>query len=278
MLVTVYFREGQDGTLHRTQHWFDATFAPAEGVTQRVAQPFRDAAHWVSDISQARTQRDRLAAENARLRSQLASRELDHQLAAELEAELHYVQSSAFPHLGDYTPHAAEVIVRSPTLYSQKVLLDQGSNAGISVNDPVLSGVASQGYTGAALVGRVTAVTSSTAEVTLISDASMAVAASVAGRSGADGVLEPNAGDATTQVLDFVPKEYVVNNSDLVVTSGFVDPTKNLRSYFPGGIPIGLVTYVSQSDTENYKTIQVTPWVDLQAFRTALVLVAKGSG
>jgi rod shape-determining protein MreC len=271
-LVTVYFREGDNGGLHGTQRWLGDAFAPASEVVQRVAQPFRDAGGWAGDVQNARHERDRLRQENARLRKQLADVQTDGQLSAELQAELGYVKSAAFPTLGSYVPRSALVIVRSPALFSQKVELDQGTGAGIQVGDPVVSGVATKDYTGAALVGRVTAVSHDTADVTLISDPSMAVSASVAGQPGADGVLQPNAGDASTQVLDFVGKQYTVQAGNLVVTSGFKDPQLGLQSFFPRGIMIGVVSTVSQSDTENYKSIQVTPWVDLRSFRTALVL------
>ncbi len=276
-LVTVYFREGDDGGLHGTQRWLGDAFAPASGVVQRVAQPFRDAGGWAQDVQRAREERDRLEQENARLRKQVADIQTDGQLSAELQAELGYVRSPAFPELGSYTPRSALVIVRSPALFSQKVLLDQGTGAGIQVGDPVVSGVATKDYTGAALVGRVTAVSHDTSDVTLISDPAMAVSASVAGQQGADGVLQPNAGDASTQVLDFVGKQYTVLPGNFVVTSGFSDSQLGLSSFFPRGIMIGVVSTVSQSDTETYKSIQVTPWVDLRSFRTALVLT-QGAG
>ncbi len=271
-LVTVYFREGADGSLHRTQRWLGDTFAPASGAVQRAVQPVRDAGEWVGDVEDARRERDRLRAENERLRRQLADIQSDGQLAAELQAELSYIRSDEFPALGDYAPLAAVVIVRSPALFSQKVLLDQGTSAGIQVGDPVVSGVATDETATAALIGRVTAASRGTAEVTLISDAAMAVAAGVAGRQAADGILQPNAGDRSTQVLDFVAKVATVNPGDLVVTSGFGSAEGGVQSYFPQGIPIGVVSFVSQSDTESYKTIQVTPWVDLRSFRTAVVL------
>jgi rod shape-determining protein MreC len=274
-LVTAYFREGEDGSLHRAQRWFGATFAPADGVVQRIAQPFRDAGGWVDDVQKARGERDRLQRENARLRQELADARADRQLAAELAAELRYVRSTQFPGRDGYVAHGARVIVRSPSLYARKVLLDQGSAQRIAVGDPVVSGVVSGTYTGAALVGRVTAVSASTAEVTLISDPQMAVSASVAGQPGADGILQPNAADPSTQVLDFIKLTYNVTAGDLVVTSGFIDRSLDLRSYFPPGIPIGVVTYVSQNDTDPYKTIQVAPWVDMNAFRTAVVLTRK---
>ncbi len=155
--------------------------------------------------------------------------------------------------------------------------VDQGSAQGVAVDDPVLSGVSTADLkAGGSLVGRVTAVTASTAEVTLLSDPAMAVAASVVGRNGANGVLEPNSGDRSTQILDFVRKSAEVAVRDQVVTSGFADPSGKLPSFFPAGIPIGIVTFENQSDTDNYKTIQVTPWVDLLSFRTVLILTRGG--
>jgi rod shape-determining protein MreC len=272
-LTTVYFREGDAGALHGAQRSLGQTFAPAEGGIQRVAQPLRDAIGWAGNVADAQSERDRLRRENARLRQQVADETDAEQKVGELEAELHYTQSREFLALSGYRPQVAHVVVRSPQLYAAKVLVDQGSAQGVAVDDPVLSGVSTADLkAGGSLVGRVTAVTSSTAEVTLLSDPSMAVAASVVGRNGANGVLEPNSGDRSTQILDFVRKSAEVAVHDQVVTSGFSDPSGKLPSYFPAGIPIGIVTFENQSDTDNYKTIQVTPWVDLLSFRTVLIL------
>jgi cell shape-determining protein MreC len=69
-----------------------------------------------------------------------------------------------------------------------------------------------------------------------------------------------------------------VKPTDLVVTSGFSDPTGELKSYYPRGIPIGAVTYVNQPDNALFKDIRVTPWVDLDAFTSVLVLTSGGAG
>ena len=63
--------------------------------------------------------------------------------------------------------------------------------------------------------------------------------------------------------------------NDLVVTSGFSDESGELQSYYPRGIPIGAVTYVNQPDNALYKDIRVTPWVDLDAFTSVLVLTQR---
>jgi rod shape-determining protein MreC len=269
-LMTVYFREGDGGPLHASQRALDSRFAPLEGGLQRVAQPFRDAAGWFDDIGKARRERDRLQRENAELRKELADRDLAASDEAELEREIHYVQSPAFPKLGDYVARGARVVSRSPQLYAAKVLIDRGSASGVQENDPVLSGVAASATGGAALVGRVTHVTADTAEVTLLNDASMAVGALDAAAPVAQGIIEPASGDPSTLHLDLVPKAYAVQEGEAVVTSGVGYAGK--ASWYPRGIPIGVVSLVAQFDTESFKTIQVTPWVDLQSFRTVVVL------
>jgi rod shape-determining protein MreC len=278
-LLTGYYREGDEGPLHRAQLAAADIASPAEGVLRRASQPLRDLAGWVGDVNEARDERDRLAAENAELREELASRTLDEEDAQELRALLGYVRSNTFRELDDYQARAARVRARSPELYSAKVLIDVGTSAGVSVGDPVLgpvSGVEAAGLEGAALAGRVTAVAAGTAEVTLISDPSMAVGAKIVKRRGADGILQPSAADRSTQVMEQVRKSTLVRPRDLVVTSGFADESGELRSYYPRGIPIGAVTYVNQPDNALWKDIRVTPWVDLEAFTSVLVLIRGG--
>jgi rod shape-determining protein MreC len=277
-LLTTYYREGEAGPLHRLQLEVADVASPAEGVLRRASQPVRDFTSWVGDVNDARDQRDRLAEENARLRAEIASRTLSEEDSGELLALLGYTRSDAFKDLDGYTARAGRVRARSPELYSAKVLIDIGSDTGVAVGDPVLgavSGVTVPGLEGAALVGRITAVARGTAEVTLISDPSMAVGAKIVKRRGADGILQPSAADRSTQVMENVAKSRRVLANDLVVTSGFSDESGELQSYYPRGIPIGAVTYVNQPDNALYKDIRVTPWVDLDAFTSVLVLTQR---
>src|SRR4051794_8692661 len=67
-LMTVFFREADDGRLHRAQDRVSAAATPFEAGVQRVAQPFRDAWSWSRDLVHAKQERDRLQRENERLR------------------------------------------------------------------------------------------------------------------------------------------------------------------------------------------------------------------
>jgi rod shape-determining protein MreC len=196
--VTVYFRESASGPLHGLQGRLVDAAAPAEGVVQRVAQPFRDAATWAGGLGDATAERDRLREENARLRQELSDREIDRREADELLRQLNYTESRAFANLRrteGLRPLGARVLTRSPQLLTAKVVISVGAADGVRVDDPVLSGVKTVDLkAGASLVGKVTAVTEDTATVTLLSDPTMAVGAMIV-RGGRTtlGVLQPNA-------------------------------------------------------------------------------------
>ncbi|CAA9548085.1 MAG: Rod shape-determining protein MreC [uncultured Thermoleophilia bacterium] len=282
--VTVYFREPESGPLHAVQARLVEAAAPAEGVVQRVAQPFRDAATWARGLGDAAAERDRLREENARLRQELSDREIDRREADELLQELNYTESKAFATLRrreGLRPLGARVLTRSPQLLTAKVVIGVGRADGVRVDDPVLSGVKTVDLkAGASLVGKVTSVTDETATVTLLSDPTMAVGAMIV-RGGRTtlGVLQPNAGDRTLQSLGMVDPTRVVEKADPVVTSGY--EVDGFGSVFPKGLPIGTVTGVALRDTSVFKEVQVTPWVDLETFSTVIVLTsadAAGTG
>ncbi len=244
----------------------------------RITQPVRDLVAWFGDLRSARTERDRLAAENAVLRADLAAAQVEVQDAEELRGLVGYVRSPAFPRSQDYVPRGARVVGRSPSLTASSVIVDAGERRGVRVGDPVLAGVStSVDIGGAALIGRVESVTDETARVALLSNEAVAVGAAVAGRRGADGILQPSAADPSVLVLGFVPRSSVVKPGDRVITSGFVDTAGGLGSAYPRGLPIGVVSEARQSDQDTYKSVLVVPWVELGSFANVVVLTEAGS-
>ena len=270
LLVTFSIRAQAD--VVSAQGTASDTTSTIQEVATRATQPVRDLIGWFGDIRSARTERDTLAAENATLRAELSKAEVNQQDAEELRGLLNYVKSPA------YTPRAARVVARSPSLTSSTVIVDAGENAGVQVGDPVLAGVAATAdIGGAALIGKVSRITSGTATVALLSNADVAVGATVAGRRGADGILQPSAADPSVLVLGFVRGSSVVQSGDRVVTSGFLDPTGRLASAYPRGLPIGVVSEARQSDSNTYKSVLVVPWVDLGSFANVVILTGGGA-
>ena len=261
VLITIYFREPSGGSLHGIQSGGAAVLRPFEVGAERVARPFRDAYGWFAGLVHAKSQ-------NARLRRQLdlySQQVIQNQTAlqenADLKRQLNYVSSPAFPRGYDYV--AAAIISRPPSEFQQQVGIAAGSVKGIRVYDPVVNDDG--------LVGLVTQVARDTAEVTLLTDPTLNVSA-LDEQTKASGVVRHGQGRATV-ILDRVQKSLRVRRQDWIVTSGF--KSGPLTSFYPKGIPIGVVTGASESDVDLYWQIQLRPRVDFGSLQSVLVLVPK---
>src|SRR4051812_37433410 len=171
-LLTVYFREQDSGRLHGVQRSLSDAASPAEGAVQRVAQPFRDAWSWSRDLVDAKSERDRLAAENENLKRQLG---FWQNLAAPNKAKSQVVNFVEDPRFtanlqGSWSLVGPRVVARAPIVYSPKVQIDAGTAKGVPNHDPLVPG---DGW----LVGQIAAVSCRSPWVPLIKDGSAGEAA-----------------------------------------------------------------------------------------------------
>jgi rod shape-determining protein MreC len=261
VLITIYFREPAGGGLHGVQSTGAAVLRPFEVAAERVARPFRDAYNWSSGLVHAKSQNATLRNQVDRLSQEVIQNQTAYQQNLELRRLLHYVGSTNFPH--GYNPVSTAIISRPASEFQQQIGLAAGSTSGIREGDPVVNADG--------LVGLVTRVTRDNAEVTLLTDAGMNVAA-VDLATQASGVVTHGEGRSTL-VLDRVAKSQAVHAGDLIVTQGF--RFKDLTSYYPRGIPIGVVSGASQNDVDLYWTVQLRPRVDFGSLQSVVVLVPK---
>ena len=70
-LITVYFRESNEGPLHAAQRIGVSVLMPFEVAGERVARPFRDAWAWTSDLLDAKDENEELREENEEMRREL---------------------------------------------------------------------------------------------------------------------------------------------------------------------------------------------------------------
>lgn len=262
-MLTVYFRESSNGSLHSMQNTGASVLHPFEVAANRVAQPFRDAAGWVGGLSSARSENRKLKSENAKLQAQNAELEILRQQNADLRAIDHYIGGSTYPK--DFRAVPTGITGQAPGQFDQRVVVGAGRSDGVTVNDPVVSPT---GY----LVGVVTRVFAGGAQVTLITNETSFVSV-VDPKTGAAGILRHN-DPGSSIILDQVPKKDTVNEGDALVTAGWRQG--NLTSIFPLGIPVGTVASVNQTDIDPYKQIEVKPRVDFGSLRSMVVLVPKG--
>ena len=152
---------------------------------------------------------------------------------------------------------AAEVIAATPGLSSNALLIDKGTDFGLTSDLAVItpSGVA----------GKIIAVFPHAAQVLLITDPSSGVG-SVLERSRVQGVLK-GASNNLCQ-LEYVMNEESVSPGEVVLTSG-------LDQVYPKGLPVGTVLKVGEGNI--YKTIAVRPAAALDRLEIVLVVLKPSS-
>lgn len=264
ILLTAYFGESAGGPLRSVQRGFLEVLAPIQEGASRALKPARDLVGWGGDVFDAKSDNKKLRREVERLRAQVAASETATRDAAELRTLVGFNRSAAFP--AGYQPVAARVIARSPTVWYSAITIDKGSDQGVHVNQPVI--------TGSGLVGKVSDVAADAARVTLLTDHTSGVSAQVV-PNGANGLVKATVGNPSDLILDFVQKGRPVPRDATVITSGW--RSSHLESLFPRGIPIGKVTRVESRERELYQRVHLTPFANMRDLDIVEVLTRSGS-
>lgn len=258
VLITISFRSGSGGALHRVEGAGTTVLRPFEVAAERVARPFRDVYGYFAGLLHVKRENSRLKQQVNELRQQALQGQSALEQNRALRDQLKFVDSPLFP--ADYAPVNTRIISWASE-FEQQVVIAAGSDRGIKQDTPIV--------TRDGLVGRVTEVTGSAAQVTLLTDENSAVPVRDQ-KSGAIGLLRHGQGEGSL-LLDFVRKEANVQSGDVIVTAG--TRSKQYPSLFPAGILIGVVTSVGQSDTALYKQIQIDPFVDFSALDAVTALI-----
>jgi rod shape-determining protein MreC len=260
VLITISFREPTGGPLHQVESAGATVLRPFEIAAERVARPFRDVYGYFSGLVHVKRENERLKDQINELRQN----ELQAQAALEqnrkLRSMLQFVDGPIFP--ADYTAVNTRIISFTSE-FEQQVVIAAGSDRGIKQDTPIV--------TNDGLIGRVTDLSGSAAQVTLLTDENSAVPARDAS-TGAVGLVRHGQGEGSL-ILDFVNKEMNVQRGDVIVTAG--TRSKRYPSLFPANIQIGVVTSVGQSDTALYKQIQIEPFVDFSSLDAVTALITN---
>jgi rod shape-determining protein MreC len=264
-LLSLYYREGNQGPLHGVQDVVSTIFSPIESGADRALKPARDLVNWFDETFDARGDRARLEDEVAELRGENARLQTQQRGVQELKQLDETLSGGIVPDGTD--PVTARVLTHSPTVWYSTVTIDRGSSDGVEIDDPV---VAAQG-----LAGKVTQTTPNTAQVTLITDADSAVTARVT-PSGATGVVEPDVGNPNDLQLDYLERGADITEGQMVVTAGF--STGDLGSIFPPGIPIGRITEATVEEQQAYQRVHLEPFADLRDMDFVKVLTTQSGG
>ena len=250
-LVLLSVQVTRDRNVPLAKMWAVSTFAPVERGLRSATDGVAGAWTAIRDLGHtAQNERElnaRLAADETEIRELSARASENDRLRSLLDFKTH----------AGYSTVAAEVIGSSPGENSNAILIDKGTDAGLTADSPVVTpdGVA----------GKVVAVYRHSAQVLLITDPA-AGAGALLEQSRIQGVLKGEGRGLCR--LDYVMNDNSVSAGDKVVTSG-------LDRVFPKGLPIGIV--VEAKDGNIYKHVIVKPAVALNQLEAVLVVVVKSS-
>jgi rod shape-determining protein MreC len=260
VLLTLTYGQKSNGL----QRGVSTIFSPLQSVSDRALKPARDLVNWFDKTFDARGENGKLKTELEKVRKEAVESDVAIQENAQLR-KLLSLDRNVVP--SGYDPVTTRVIARSPTVWQSSVTVGAGSGDGVAVDDPVISGYG--------LVGRVSAVTPGSAQVTLLTDHASAVSAKVV-PDGTQGVVKPEIGNPEQLILDFIDSSKRVYSGESVVTSGW--RSEGLSSLYPPNLPIGEVTRASILDQEAIQQVELRPFADLADLDLLQVLTGGSRG
>ena len=242
------------------RHKLDGPKSLLAGATSPISQALTDFGDRVrkrggkSDLQaqydDLQSKYDALLGENAQLKVQA-------QAAAQLRAQLNFQQQN--PTL---TLLPANVIARDPQSREKFIVIDRGSNDGLTVGMAVVS----PNF----LVGQIISVEPERAKVLLVIDSAFQIGARLQ-NSGAEGIAYGQWQLGGRVIMRHIPVDAILDpNTELVVTS-------NKTARVPQGLIIGKLDGEPKRDSlQNETEAKVLPLVDFDNLQTVTVITGLG--
>lgn len=239
----------------------DARFRAAESLRTGLAvviYPLQRAAgapiEWIGSIADYFTSLSATQRENEALRTRVLQNARDvltlEALAAE-NAQLRRLLEARERITSGAT--LAEILYAGRDPFSRRIVIDKGSQQGLSNGQPVID------ETG--VIGQVTRVFPMLSEVTLITDKDQAIPLQVV-RNGLRALAY---GDGAALDLRFVAANADIQNGDVLVTSG-------IDGIYPAGLPVAKVARVERDAAYAFARIQCVPIAGTDRNRQVLVI------
>jgi rod shape-determining protein MreC len=272
ILLTAYFGESAGGGLHAVQRGVLEVVSPIQEGASRTLKPFRDFFGWAGDTIHAKGKVKSLTKERNSLYRDLVAERGARQENARLRNLLDLDGSG----VAAYKPISARVIGSSPTLWYATIVIDKGRSAGLRNDMPVIASDENNG----ALIGRITNVAGDAAQVTLITDHTIAVPSRVVAdphnnrpprnpAQAATGLVQTEIGRPNDLILQGTTRNDDIRKGDSIVSAGLC--SSRLQGIYPPDLPIGKVTGVQDQGTDEQK-VHVHPLVNMRRIQFVQVL------
>ena len=191
-LLTVYFGEGSNGSLHSVQRGVMGVLSPIQEGANRALKPVRDLFGWFGDTLDAKSQRDKYRDQAEALQRKLDS---TYVKVGDIEQRNGLKQLDETGGMQQYSPVEARVYVRSPNAFFQRMEINKGTSDGVHTGDPVIAN--------GGLVGKILTASGGSSVVALITDQDFSVSA-LAGPGREPGSVEPAIGAPGDLLLNMV--------------------------------------------------------------------------
>jgi rod shape-determining protein MreC len=238
-----------------------AVLAPVERAVWRLGEGLKNNFRvlWQFREVQAenkllREQLERLTNENLRLEEEVLAVTRRSDLAAVFE-------NSA---LAGREKIGAQVVMRNPVSWYRMLTLNKGAADNVAVNDAVVGRLG--------LVGKIVAVTPTTADVMLLTDGDGQVAAMARDRDGAAvfGVVRGDYHEGS--LFETARKLKMEFRQEKLVDVGEVVYTSGLGGVYPKNLPIGTVVDIQMSATAMLQVAVIEPLADFAALEEVVII------
>jgi rod shape-determining protein MreC len=239
-LITLDTRGGDSGVGGRVRNAVRDVFAPVQDGVDSLTQPIED---WWDGVTRAGD----IKAENRRLRRELQSaRGKVAQAQASLRDNRDLRKLAHLTFVGDLKGVDAQIILGSPGNFEATVALDKGTDDGIVVDQPVVSG--------RGLLGRIARASGRRSTVLLLTDRDSGVNVRDV-RTNQRGIINGRP-DSALQLLDNLDGPGDIKAGDILVTAG------TDGGPFPPDIPVGRVVSVRKQPGDLQARIAVKLYAD----------------
>lgn len=252
VLVTVYSREGEQGTLHTAQSVVFDVIAPLNFLGAGASAGTEGVAEAVSDATADESTLSALRESNAELRELVAQAEEYRQEAQRLQELLDLTDRYNIDGI------AARIVGKSSTAWNQTVSIDAGRADGVE------AGMTVMGTSG--VIGQIASVSEHSSVVRLLTDSQSGAAAMVQS-SRAQGIVRGSLEGLL--FLENLEEDAQVAVGDVVITSG-------LGGSYTSGLIIGTVVRVDEGEGGSSATVVVSPNDDPSALEEVVVVRSVG--
>jgi rod shape-determining protein MreC len=257
-IITVDYRAGEEGPLAAAGRATSSALAPMQRAVSNVVQP-------VSNFFSSLAKLPSLSRHNGELQSQVDDLKTAQQENQELSRRIESLEQLLG--LQSVTSHtiAARVIGSGVSNFEWSITIDRGSDDGIQVDMPVVTGAAD----GPRLVGRVIRVTPISSVVQLIIDRDFAVAGKLSTSQEAGLVM--GRGEEDLRMGHLRPGIQVSETEpESVLTLGY--EVNGQRGLYPPGILIGTVSRAFSEPDSVESSVTIRPAVDFSTLQYVLVI------